>query len=354
MKTAVFYDLENMGLASKNGEFEQHFLQLQELLKTSELVGDLVLQRAYMRDTHHAFSQIAPILEQHKINLISVEAMTSTPKKWKNLVDLKMGVDATAVISKKRSIQTVVVASGDSDFGFLCQQIKALEKQLVVVSRFPTTGSVLLQICDDWLPLDGQALPPNAMLKLIEARIQSNYAGEAFFPAFEHFLGELENDLLIRHHLRMFGLPVQKLFAALTGRNLSFPNCQKLGFPNEISFITHLLRGTRFEVTASMVRYHDNKAGLPQTQLLEHILDVPAGYSREKLFSYYDAIKELENIDELLLYIHFMRRSGMLQENTLCPKRTFRSTIRKHLHMALGEYGVAPNETAIAAVEKQL
>ena len=62
MRTAVFYDLDNIGLASKNGEFDQAISDLLQRIKSSDLVGDIVLQKAYIRKTHTAVAQIEPIV----------------------------------------------------------------------------------------------------------------------------------------------------------------------------------------------------------------------------------------------------------------------------------------------------
>ena len=54
-----------------------------------------------------------------------------------------------------------------------------------------------------------------------------------------------------------------------------------------------------------------------------------------------------------LVYIQLMRRIGILRGNILCPKRTFRAAIRKHLYTAMEESGVTLDEVSQAAVEKK-
>ena len=67
MKTAVFYDLENIGLAMKNGGFEPEIIALRKKIEASDLVGEIVLQRAYMRNTNGAIAHIKPVLAKHGI-----------------------------------------------------------------------------------------------------------------------------------------------------------------------------------------------------------------------------------------------------------------------------------------------
>ena len=90
MKTAVFYDLENIGLASKNGEFGQAISELLQRIKSSELVGDIILQKAYIRKTHPAVAQIEPIVKNHKIELATVESLSDMNRKKANMVDFPL------------------------------------------------------------------------------------------------------------------------------------------------------------------------------------------------------------------------------------------------------------------------
>ena len=355
MKTAIFYDLENIGLASRNGEFEEAFYNLQEKIKSSELVGKIVLQKAYLRKTHHNLDLIASVLKKHRAELVIVEPMSTTPKKKANIVDFKMGVDVIATIAKKRSIQTVAVASGDSDFGFLCQQIKEMGRKLLVASHFPTTGKSLLQLCDDWVPLSTQIPATQKVIgKIIDTRIIRDYTDMAFFDAFEDFLSALDSDLLIRRYIMTFGFSLQLFIPALHSRNICFPDYTKLGFPSVTPFVITLLHSAGFEVKEQRITYQGKRNPISPTVLLGHMVNLPPNYSREKLFQYYEVVASIEDIDELLSYIKFMKQSGMLQENSLCPKRTFRATIRKHLGSALEEAGFSMDKSAIAEIEKTL
>ena len=67
MKTAVFYDLENIGLTIKNGGFEPEIVALRKKIEASDLVGEITLQRAYMRNTNSAITHIEPVLMKHGI-----------------------------------------------------------------------------------------------------------------------------------------------------------------------------------------------------------------------------------------------------------------------------------------------
>ncbi|MDR2167762.1 MAG: NYN domain-containing protein [Clostridiales bacterium] len=354
MKTAVFYDLENMGLASYNGKWEEGFLGLQKKIKGSDLVGSIVLQKAYMRK-NPSFSKIQPILEKHGVELVSVELVPGTnSSKTKNMVDFKMGIDITAIISRRHSIQTVVVASGDGDFGFLCRQIKEMGKNLLVVSNFSITGDVLLKLCDDWIDLSPNPTKPSFIAKAIDTRLTKKYHGMDFWTAFDDFLASLENDIFIKRYMENFGVSVNVFLQLLGERKIKLPNHVALGFANNILVLRAVLESTKFEIRNDNVRYNKNRKPYPRIGILVSILKVPEDYSREKLMHYYDILKGAEDFNEMMDYIEFMKYSGMLSGNELCQKRTFRATIRKHLTNLLKRAGLGSDEAGIKKISDKL
>lgn len=75
MKTAVFYDLENIGLVSKNGEFIQAINSLKTKIEASELVSEIILQKAYISKTNPALPNIESALANQDIELEIVEPL---------------------------------------------------------------------------------------------------------------------------------------------------------------------------------------------------------------------------------------------------------------------------------------
>ncbi|MCL2004393.1 MAG: NYN domain-containing protein [Oscillospiraceae bacterium] len=354
MKTAVFYDLENVGLSRKPGEFEQAIAGLTERIKASELVGDIVLQKAYIRKTHASVEQLVPILKKHKIEAVMVEWMSDSVRKKTNLVDFKMGIDAIATISLKRSIQTVAIASGDNDFGFLCQQIKEMGKKLLVISRFNTTGDIMLKLCDDWIDLNKQALTPKFICKAIETRVPVGNKSGDFYIDFKALINALEADVLIRRYMKTFGLPLSTFTGAMQTRGIIVPRIGTLGFASLTDFMEVLLYESNFECRSGYVKYKEKKNTLSQQHLIKNIVRLPPGYTREKLLKYYDLIDGIENVDEMQTYISFMRRNGMLKGSALCNRRTFRATIRSNLKKVMEKAGLAVDEDALAEFNETL
>jgi hypothetical protein len=356
MKTAIFYDLENLGLPIRNGEFEGAFTGLLERIRPGALIGGIVLQRAYMSKANSALAHIQPVLQKLGVELVAVEPFSDSPgKKKSNLVDFKMVVDAVATIARKRGITTVAIASGDNDFGFLCQKIKEMGKRLVVISRLGITGEAMLRLCDDWVSSDGQALPPKYIPKIIDARITTDYsAGSDFFSSLNDFLVKLESDHFVCRCMAETGLPAPVFIELLRRRGLAFPDYGKLGFVNITAFVTTLLRGASFRLVAGSILYTPDRQPPSAIRLASNLLNIPPDYSREKLLRYYDVIEGVGNTDELIAYIGFMKRSGMLTANGLCPKRTFRAAIRNHLGRVLSAAGITLDKKTMAELEKKL
>ena len=357
MKTAVFYDLENIGLTSKNGEFEPALLSLRQKIETSPLTGDIVLQKAYISKSHPALTQIAPVLEKLKIELVAVVPVipvTSPGQKHKNLVDFKMNVDVVATVARKRSVTTVAMASGDKDFGFLCQQIKDMGRKLLIVSRYATTGVGILGLCDDWVDIGEQALQPKFIRKAIETRVRIPEVNGDFLKGFSAFLRALEEDVLLRRYMSVFGLPMNVFFTIAQERIAVFPKYMELGFVKLSDFIEVLLGGTNFECDNARVKYNAERQPRSQKDLIESVLRLPPGYTREELFRYYDILAGLPSIEDLLTYIAFMKRAGMLKGNALCRKDHFLTAIREHMRSLMARSGLALEEEALAGISGKL
>jgi uncharacterized LabA/DUF88 family protein len=356
MKTAAFYDLENLGFPIKNGEFEQTFTRLLERVRSNALIGDIALQRAYISKSNGAIDHIKTVLQKFGIELVAVEPFSGSPAKKKtNLVDFKMMVDVVAIAAAKRSVTTIAIASGDNDFGFLGQKIKEMGRRLVVISKPDITGEAMLRLCDDWVSLTGQALPFKYTPKLIAARIVTDYNAELnFFPALCDFLSKLENDHLICRCMAETGLLASVFVDILRRRGIVFPNYEKLGFGKITSFLAVILRNTNFQFKGGSVFYNPGKQSLAPHRLAESLLGVPPGYSREKLMRCYDIVNDLDDVDEFVAYIGFMKRSGMLSDKGLCPKRTFRAIIRGHIQKVLADAGIALEKNALLELVKKL
>ncbi|MCL2109819.1 MAG: NYN domain-containing protein [Oscillospiraceae bacterium] len=352
MKTAVFYDLENLCLINKNGVFAKNLGALQKKIEASEIVGEIILQKAYISKSNASLANIKTALKDTKIELVEVEPLLDVGQKRKNLVDFKMAVDVTATITTKRSISTVAIASGDSDFGFLCEQVKRLRKNLLVISRYVSTGNALLNLCDDWIDVTEQALSHKFIIKAINHRITADYSKMDFFAALNSFLNAIEQDLFLNRCMISTGLPLGNFVGLLNDRKISY-NYLALGFSTMAQFLNVYLLNSKFAVNSlGQIKLSPNKKPVSESSFINYFLRLPQGYSREKLLKIYDIVAQTDDIDELMKYIMFMRRNGMINENKLCNKRTFRATIRKHIRAVMEKAGIALSDETVREIDK--
>lgn len=355
MKTAVFYDLENMDLPLKNGDSERQLVTLMDKIKMNELVGSVTLQRAYLSKSNNAVAHIAPVLKKYGIDLVEVAPLVENPKRKKsNLVDFKMTVDIVSAIATKRSIETVSIASGDNDFGFLAEKVKDLGKNLLVIATPNTIGESMLQLCDDWIDPSGKVNLAKFIQRAIEKRIALDYTGGDFMDSLGDFLQRLERDLFIRRCMTEVGLQFSVFINILRRYGLEFPPYGKLGFHNINSFLTLALRNAKFRIEGDFIRYHPE--GVPPTidQLSVGLLALPGGYTREKFLRYYDLLLGIENADEFMGYIQFMKRCGVLHNQKLCPKRTYRAVIRRNLTKKMASAGIELERSTLTKINRLL
>lgn len=135
MSTAIFYDLENISIftAPKNyGEF----LKSVDEIRKCPLVDEIVAQKAYISLTHSAYIKYKNFLDSTGIEICGVDPKMNANKS--NIVDFKMNVDITAY-TIAHNIDTVVIATGDGDFGLLCEELKNMGKKVVIASYGITT-----------------------------------------------------------------------------------------------------------------------------------------------------------------------------------------------------------------------
>jgi len=353
LKAAVFYDLENLCMISKDNRFEGALFDLIKSVKRSELVDAVVLQKAYISKSHAMLARVREVMAKFEIELVEVEPVAGAHLKKANMVDFKMSVDLIASIAYKHAIKTVVVASGDKDFGFTCQQVKEMGRHLVVVSRYENVGQALLDLCDDWIDLKKQPLSAKFVKNAIASRVKLDLVEDDFCVAFKRFIDALEQNVLVKRYLRDFGLHVD-YFLMLVGEFVKMPDHRDLGFKNTRALLTFFLSDTKFEIRGNEVKFSARKIPKQQHNLAEIMVNKPKGYSREKLLDYYDVLNRVENIDEMLTYVDFMKQNGMLTDNRLCYRRNYKSTIRKHAKQKLLRAGIEVDETMLTSLSETL
>jgi len=148
VSTAIFYDLENLFDFFRIGKSERKLNKIEKYIEESQLTDEVVLSQAFIASNNNYFDDILHIFKKHKIEIVKVD-IPCHKGNVTNLVDFKMNVYIADYVARKRSISTVILATGDGDFTFLCELIKSKNKKIVILSDSVHTNRALIKLCDD-------------------------------------------------------------------------------------------------------------------------------------------------------------------------------------------------------------
>ncbi len=142
---ALFIDFENIAIWA-----EEHFfdLDLGRLMEYLQSRGAVVVKRAYGDWTR--FPKYRDDLLENSIDLIQLYSIRS----GKNRADIRLALDAFEVITHRPNIETVVIVSGDSDFGALAAKLREYGHHVLGIGPRQITHALLAKSCDEFLYLE--------------------------------------------------------------------------------------------------------------------------------------------------------------------------------------------------------
>lgn len=343
MSTAVFYDLENISkfTAPKNfGEFKESF----QMICDSELVDDVVLQRAYISTTHPAYIKYNRFLNSTGVEICAVDPNMNSKKA--NLVDFKMNVDCVAY-ALSNNIDTVVIATGDADFGFLCEELKAYGKKVVVASYGITTNKSIIMLSDDWVDFSGEYLLCD-IHELMDARIHINEPVD-YKDALCSVIEAMLNDNLIKRYMSMerFDLDMLRNF---TERFCKAPELEDMSYYEFVSLIISGHKVFFLEKNGRLFLLPSDEAiPEPSLSLYELVTGTDYDFSAQRFKAWHTWFEEnLESVNELVYYINFMVKNELLKldgdKAELIPKRKCAAALLEHAAEAVSQLNIKPEE----------
>ena len=148
---AVFIDFENVAIWA-----EQHFfdLDMDRLMGYLQSRGPVVVKRAY--GDWSRFSKYRDDMLDNSIDLIQLYSIRA----GKNRADIRLALDAFEIIINRPQIGTVVIVSGDSDFGALASKLREYGMRILGIGPRAVTHQLLVKSCDEFVYLEtvlGQA-----------------------------------------------------------------------------------------------------------------------------------------------------------------------------------------------------
>lgn len=343
MSTAVFYDLENISkfTTPKNyGEFRDSF----KMMCDSELVDNVVLQRAYISTTHPAYIKYNKYLNSTGIEICAVDPNMNSKKA--NLVDFKMNVDCIAY-SLSNDIDTVVIATGDADFGFLCEELKNYGKKVVVASYGITTNKSIIILCDDWVDFSHEYTLCD-INELMASRIHPEDPID-YRAAVRGVLTAMLEDKLVKRYMALerFDLDMLRSF---TEKFYKAPRLEDMSY---IDFVSMLISGIdvafRNKNGRMLIVPSDECVPEPPLSIYEIISGMDYEFSTERFRAWHSWFEDnIDSVQELVYYMNFMTRNKLLNLDddgaSIVPQRKCAASLIEHTSMALSLLNIKPED----------
>ena len=142
---ALFIDFENVAIWA-----EEHFfdLELDRLMEYLQRRGAVVVKRAY--GDWGRFDRYRDDLLDNSIDLIQMYSI----RPGKNRADIRLALDAFETATTRPQIGTIVIVSGDSDFGALASKLREYGRHVLGIGPSEITHPLLVKACDEFVYME--------------------------------------------------------------------------------------------------------------------------------------------------------------------------------------------------------
>jgi uncharacterized LabA/DUF88 family protein len=142
---ALFIDFENVAIWAEQQSFD---LELSRLLEYLQGRGPVVIKRAY--GDWSRFSGYRDDLLNNSIDLVQLYSVRA----GKNRADIRLALDAFETAVNRPQIETIVIVSGDSDFGALASKLREYGRRILGIGPREITHPLLVKSCDEFVYLE--------------------------------------------------------------------------------------------------------------------------------------------------------------------------------------------------------
>ncbi|MFK7805259.1 MAG: NYN domain-containing protein [Anaerolineae bacterium] len=149
---AVFFDFENIVYALRNNyNINANF---EDLMDKCKEFGRVVVAHAFADWNRHSGSMTTALISNgmdpvYVPTFFMDEGGKQTPRK--NAVDMYMAIDAMDVLHNRKSVDTFILLTGDSDFVPLVNAIRREGNRVIAIGVDGTTSSHLAQSVDEYI-----------------------------------------------------------------------------------------------------------------------------------------------------------------------------------------------------------
>ena len=351
MSTAIFYDLENISKFTSPRNYDEFKKSLSKI-NESELVDEIVLKRAYISNTHPAYIKYNKFLNSIDIDICGVDPGTNSNKA--NLVDFKMNVDCVAY-SMSHKLDTVVVATGDADFGFLVDELKDYGMRVVVASYGITTNKSIIMISDDWIDFSGE-YSVCTIGELMRNRLKLEPPVD-YKDALHKVINAMLSDKLIKRYMQLGRFDLEQL-REYTESHYRAPYLENVGY---FDFVRLLMGGLNISFSQKdgrvIITPSDTPLPEPPLSIYEVIAGVDNEFSGERFKAWHSWFEEnIEAVGELIYYLNFMQRSGLLktgEKPEIVAQRKCAAALVEHTAAAVSLLNVKPEEKELEKLKKR-
>ena len=142
---ALFIDFENVAIWAEDHFFD---LELSQIMKYLQGRGPVVVKRAY--GDWSRFSKYRDDLLDNSIDLTQMYSIRA----GKNRADIRLALDAFEIAINRPQIGTIVIVSGDSDFGELASKLREYGRYILGIGPREITHDLLVKSCDEFVYLE--------------------------------------------------------------------------------------------------------------------------------------------------------------------------------------------------------
>lgn len=142
---ALFIDFENVAIWAEEQFFDLELGRLMEFLQSR---GPVVVKRAYGDFTR--FSKYRDDLLDNSVDLIQLYSV----RIGKNRADIRLALDAFETAINRPQIGTIVIVSGDSDFGALAAKLREYGRYILGIGPRDITHALLVKSCDEFVYME--------------------------------------------------------------------------------------------------------------------------------------------------------------------------------------------------------
>jgi uncharacterized LabA/DUF88 family protein len=142
---ALFIDFENVAIWAEENFFD---LELGLMLKFLQSRGPVVVKRAY--GDWSRFAKYRDDLLENSVDLVQMYSVRHA----KNRADIRLALDAFETAINRPQITTIVIVSGDSDFGALASKLREYGRYILGIGPRSITHPLLVKSCDEFVYME--------------------------------------------------------------------------------------------------------------------------------------------------------------------------------------------------------